>query len=183
MEIPNIDELILPFFNIPHNFYLNIFFIIISYSIYLYLPLAAYFLYKKGMTKKVFVYLFELLIGLVTITSIKYIVFRPRPQGVQVLKQLLRTDPSFPSRHSFTSLFTLWFLYPHFKGPKRVFLVAYSILVPLSTLYLGAHYPSDVIIGSILGFIFPYFVPDKYAMRLYYFLKKTARDLQKTLEK
>lgn len=158
--LSNFDELIIPFFT-GSNIYLNYFFTFISYSVYGYIIFAIlYFLKKKDM-KNFFLYISNLIIGIGIITFLKYVIARPRPP------QLLRSDPSFPSRHSFTSMFTLNFLYRHFHRFNRILLITYSILIPLSCLYLGVHYPSDVIIGSIIGLTLSAVIPEKFSFAIF----------------
>ena len=64
---------------------------------------------------------------------------------------------SFPSNHAvnnFTAAFFFYKLYPNLKIP--LFITA--ALIALSRVYLGVHYPSDIlggaIIGSAIGYLF-----------------------------
>ena len=62
---------------------------------------------------------------------------------------------SFPSNHAlnnFAAAFFLMRLYPNYKW---IFLVV-ATLVSISRIYLGVHYPSDVIAGALLGAAFVY---------------------------
>ncbi|RMF92298.1 MAG: phosphatase PAP2 family protein [Candidatus Schekmanbacteria bacterium] len=57
---------------------------------------------------------------------------------------------SFPSGHS-TIAFT-WAVFMALKYPKgRVYFLSAAFLVALSRVYMGVHYPSDVLAGAILG--------------------------------
>ena len=87
---------------------------------------------------------------------IKNIVGRVRPY--EVINELTiliekQSDKSFPSGHtaaSFAFVSVLWFV-----APKKVsvpFTVLAS-LVAFSRLYLGVHYPTDIIGGVIVGAI------------------------------
>jgi len=60
-------------------------------------------------------------------------------------------DPSFPSGHAayafmMATIFAFWF--PRYRIP--FFIVAGFIA--WTRIYLGVHYPTDVIVGSILGY-------------------------------
>lgn len=57
---------------------------------------------------------------------------------------------SFPSNHAlnnFSAATFFYFLYPNYKYP--LFITAF--LVSLSRVYLGLHYPSDILGGAIIG--------------------------------
>jgi len=78
--------------------------------------------------------------------AIKFIVDRPRPEG-----ESDRWNSSFPSGHAAGafSLVTIFSSkYPRWTIP----LYATATLIGLSRIYLGHHYPSDVMGGAILGF-------------------------------
>ncbi len=89
---------------------------------------------------------------------IKNMVARPRPYlpetvGGQGLKLLIeeQDDWSFPSGHSGASFAAaVVFL---FKGDKRLGIPAIimAFLIAFSRLYVGVHYPSDVLAGVITG--------------------------------
>jgi membrane-associated phospholipid phosphatase len=81
--------------------------------------------------------------------ALKLTVRRPRPQ-LPELPQLMRTRTqlSFPSAHAATSAAAVHAyrrLAPH--TPVR----AAAIAMTLSRLYLGVHYPSDIVAGVALG--------------------------------
>jgi undecaprenyl-diphosphatase len=81
---------------------------------------------------------------------------RPRPPAVEVgVREVAKvgSSPSFPSAHAanwFAGAKTISSFVP--EGKLSLFLIA--LLVAYSRVYLGAHYPSDVLAGSIVGYAF-----------------------------
>jgi membrane-associated phospholipid phosphatase len=86
-------------------------------------------------------------------TALKLIVRRRRPQLAD-LPPLTGTPTqlSFPSAHATTS-FTAAGLYSRLGAPAAP-LYALAAALALSRLYLGVHYPSDVLGGAALGTAF-----------------------------
>jgi undecaprenyl-diphosphatase len=92
-----------------------------------------------------------LLFGYVLSEFIKYEVARPRPFTVLSNVHLLTTmaDYSFPSGHSvaaFTGCTILGVKYGHLF----LFLLLAGVIA-FSRVYIGVHYPFDVIFGSLVG--------------------------------
>lgn len=91
---------------------------------------------------------------------LKEFIARPRP-GDPILT-FIETSYSFPSGHATRSIalyvFILWLIYKIFPtGWRYIAAVAVTALVlaiGFSRLYLGVHYPSDVLAGYVLGGIF-----------------------------
>jgi membrane-associated phospholipid phosphatase len=85
-------------------------------------------------------------ISTVTTIGIRFAVNRPRPED----SINSRWNSSFPSWHT-SSYFSMATVYAA-KYPKLTIpLYTFGALVGLSRIYKGYHYPSDVLVGAILG--------------------------------
>jgi membrane-associated phospholipid phosphatase len=82
-------------------------------------------------------------------TGIKLVVRRPRPElpGLKPLTSVV-TGLSFPSAHATTS-FAAARTYGSLAPAAPLYAVA--VLIALSRIYLGVHYPSDIVAGAVLG--------------------------------
>jgi membrane-associated phospholipid phosphatase len=60
---------------------------------------------------------------------------------------------SFPSGHTSQAFFTATLMAPRFHASAWVVFLLYAIalLVGITRMYVGAHYPRDVLAGAILG--------------------------------
>ena len=107
---------------------------------------------KAGITA-----LLALALGaLVTNLGLKNLVARVRPydavEGLVPLVARLK-DYSFPSGHtcaSFACAAVYYKLYPGKWGNAALIL---AVLIALSRLYVGVHYPTDVVAGGIVGWV------------------------------
>ena len=102
--------------------------------------------------------LVALLIGfLITNLTLKPLISRPRPWlDVEGLVNLVGESAyrSFPSGHStsaFAFSFAVWYG-TRKKWPKWVAMIV-AILMGLSRLYVGVHYPTDIVGGILVGWL------------------------------
>lgn len=90
-----------------------------------------------------------------TVDILKYLIARPRPcgelQNVRLLVPCLASF-SFPSGHASTSFAMASIIgYLFRRGAIPAFIIA--ALVAYSRIYVGVHYPSDVLGGAYLGIV------------------------------
>ena len=65
---------------------------------------------------------------------------------------------SFPSGHTvcaFAFAFIIWRLH---SGRARILVMALAVVMAFSRLYLGAHYPTDVLAGVVVAYLGSAFV-------------------------
>ena len=115
---------------------------------------AIYWVYDKHLGIRM---LFALIIiGLVTL-FFKEILARPRPYELidsGVFPLVLESTYGIPSGHASITLvvwgyFALWMR----KRAITIIVIIYVILMGLSRMYLGVHFPQDVIAGWLLGLV------------------------------
>lgn len=82
------------------------------------------------------------------------------------------TGSSFPSGHSQNAGALYSSLSIHFRHkPLWIISIFFMIAVPLSRLYLGVHFPSDVVVGLLLGIfisILSYFLLNKFQQKKFW---------------
>lgn len=91
-------------------------------------------------------------------TILKHVVHRARPDTMYVANMKIHSY-SFPSGHAFGAVVIYGLLaylaYTHLPAPYNlifsVALVCLVILIGISRVFLGAHFPSDVLTGWVLG--------------------------------
>lgn len=84
---------------------------------------------------------------------IKKLVLRPRPYLIIPQLELLvplERSASFPSGHSASS-FACAYMLARLFGKKGAWAYLPASLIALSRVYVGVHYPSDVVAGILLG--------------------------------
>lgn len=97
-----------------------------------------------------------LVLGHLVVRCLKRSLTRPRPYltlpRARSLGYLFR-DHSFPSGHATASFSLATVLTAHFPG-YDLLIYGLAALTGLSRMYLGQHYPSDVMAGALIGIFF-----------------------------
>jgi len=104
--------------------------------------------------RKIVLYGLNLIIIAIIGLTLKFVVARPRPN--------LSSNHSFPSGHSALLFASLPFLKS--KGLCLAWFILSCVFVS-ARIWMGMHYPSDIIAGAILGYYIPLLV-QKIAIRL-----------------
>ena len=101
----------------------------------------------KAFISGTFAYVINYLIG--------FIYFRPRPFVLNQVVKLIDKSPlekSFPSGHAtvaFAMAFSLYF----YNKKLGVILLVLALIVGLGRIYVGVHYPMDILGGVLVGFL------------------------------
>lgn len=134
---------------------------------------------KKTLKRITILALIAFLCSDIVTAILKHLIHEPRPFVTLDNVHLLITedDPlSFPSGHT-TSTFAFATFYilnmkelakKHYKVIDAA-LILFAITIPLSRMYVGVHYPGDVLAGAIIG-IAGAFLINKYSDRILSFL-------------
>jgi undecaprenyl-diphosphatase len=84
---------------------------------------------------------------------IKSAVQRPRPSDTRRLIEA--TGYAMPSGHAMRSFASAFYLQK--KLPYKWLIWVLAFLISLSRIFTGAHYPSDVLVGALIGLVSGFF--------------------------
>lgn len=140
----------------------NIFLFIINSFFLIPLIIATIILINLNKQKKLkniekFKYIFPLILAvlltLLLATGIKEIIKEDRPCKMipNIHNINCKEDSSFPSRHTAIAFSTIPFII--FNRKFFILLFLYACLVGIGMIYLGLHYPHDVLAGMIIGYL------------------------------
>ncbi len=108
------------------------------------------------------------------VSIIKVTVAFPRPFQTLTNLHVLISLPdsySFPSGHAALTMALATAVYMH-KKRLGTLLFAFAFAVGMARIYVGVHYPIDVGVGFLIGFIIP-------KLMQHFFIKKETMQLQK----
>lgn len=127
---------------------------ILSFATPVTLLAVAYFKHDKTLLNKAYVTGAAVLASVVITQALKYGIDRRRPYNSysQIQNEHIESSPSFPSGHTsaiFATATSLSLAFPKWSVIAPAYTVAAS--VAYSRMFLGVHYPSDVLAGMIIG--------------------------------
>lgn len=123
-----------------------------EYVIYLTVILMFALALRKGPQEKkaLILAIFSIPIAVILIKAIHLFILTPRPIGSY------ETGAAFPSRH--VSLMTTFaFSYVFFKSKWAALMVMLTAWVGVARVYVGVHFPIDILGGVGVGFLSAYF--------------------------
>ena len=123
------------------------------------LALFAIPLWLRGQREATFDFILILVLTVVVTTAIKYLVDRSRPCvdkafGAQIIPGYgcdTEPDPSFPSGHASRAFALAGLVALRFRWRAGGAAMAFATLVGVSRVYMGLHWPSDILGGAFVG--------------------------------
>ena len=114
---------------------------------------AALYLWKG---KRVAIsYAFVIFMSTLTVFALKSLFEVPRPEDIRFVIEA--HGYSMPSGHTSRSFASAMFLHPLVNNGKfRLLIWVLAALVSLSRIFVGVHYPSDILAGALVGCIIGY---------------------------
>lgn len=158
----NLDEIIFKFINkdLSHSVF-DLFFPIWTdiqkqpFFLYIILPVFLFYLIQKGKWRTLRILILTTLVIFFTDNLnhflIKPIFKRERPEAF-VLRIKNQSQSSFPSSHAADAFAAAVFLSLFYPRKKWIFLTL-AVISGVARIYCGVHWPSDILVGAIIGSI------------------------------
>jgi undecaprenyl-diphosphatase len=122
-------------------------------TLYIGVPVIAVLIYFSRQRKILWDLGTALVIGIIIVWLLKVLIARPRPEDILNISFWASAEfTSFPSDHAATAFLMFGVIGHYLRNWKnRLYLLA--ILIGVSRIYLGVHYPTDVLAGAFIGIL------------------------------
>jgi len=155
-------QLFLAINHLPHNPLFDIFFGLVTFigiegAIWIILAGIIWWQTKKeNDSKKILLLTFLVfLLSQAVEIGVKNLIRRPRPQFGPISAFVpfdFAHSYSFPSGHTLIA-FSFAYVLSQLRPQKKMIYYLLAVLIAFSRIYLGKHYPSDVLAGALLGIL------------------------------
>jgi len=122
-------------------------------TLYIGVPIVLALIYFSKNRKLLADLFVGLLIGIALTLLLKMLIARPRPEDIMnVGFWASATFSSFPSDHASTA-FVMFGIIGHHLKKWMLWFFLLAVSVAVSRIYLGVHFPTDVLAGAFLGIL------------------------------
>src|ERR1700690_753113 len=183
MTLNEIDTTL--FFLINRGLHNNLFDLVMPFvtnrGILLFLPFVIWAAFKEKRNILPFLLLSVIAIGIADGSGnvLKHIIERVRPcRALEGVNLLVGCGPSFsmPSNHALNSFAFALIFWPLKRRTLNVLMICIASFIAFSRVYVGVHYPSDVLAGAVLGTGAAYFSHFLYAWAFNIYAKRSYKD-------
>jgi undecaprenyl-diphosphatase len=141
------NDIINPFF--------DVFFPLLRNLTYLFWVFLVVYFWVRKEKRLAIILTAGIIAGAIFTYPLKFLIDRQRPYEQLATTRLLtpfENDPSFPSGHTEMSFLAATIISQFHPGYSK-YLYGFSFIVALSRIYVGVHFPIDVIGGAIIGIV------------------------------
>lgn len=159
MQLVNLNSNIFNLINSHNTPLLDILFYFITYLGSGWILIPVVFILYKTQKEKILPVMASFLVSGITVQLIKFFWKIPRPAAVfensHIVGETLRIA-SFPSGHTATAFALFYVLTRGMSRQLNAFFLVLAFAVAYSRIYVGAHFPADIIGGGIIGLMSGY---------------------------
>ncbi|MBU0998978.1 phosphatase PAP2 family protein [Patescibacteria group bacterium] len=155
------DTIFFFFYNLAHQSQIfdNLIIFLAVYFIYVVVVLAVLFLFQRFSWKEIILLCMSAGFAFVSAKILKILFHTPRPFDIfsQVQSLFLETGYAFPSGHTAVATAVAFAIF--FTNKKTGYLFMFlALIIGVTRIIAGVHFPVDILGGFILGGIFAYLV-------------------------
>lgn len=126
----------------------------VFFSEYLVILFVLFFIIEFRNVKAVYTAVISSIVVIIANSAISFFYFIPRPFAAHKVNLLVNhiANASFPSDHAAVSFAFATSIFSY--NPKLgVLAYLFALLISISRIFAGLHYPSDIIVGALIGIL------------------------------